>query len=155
MAAPQHPAVDLDRVFQSSIDAQIDVLLNHSREAWASQLQDAKRHLESIAQYKELIRQSQQELVACFATAESTEAKAREMLIKSHGAERVLPRWEAAGELAPPSFRQALENARVETYNPLSKVYVRPPHRRVASPQPPLTHVLQTTTSLPILHQNA
>lgn len=92
------------------MDSQIDALIKLSRDVWQAQVESAKQHLDAITRYEERIQRHQRKLNASVTAAEQTESQARDRLIKIHGAERVLPRWEAAGDLAPPGFRQAVRN---------------------------------------------
>lgn len=125
MASSSNLEVDLDQAFQTSIDTQIDTLLKIARDNWDSKAKDAKQHLEEIRKYQEHIQTHQREVKACISSAEEAETKVRDRLIATYGADRVLPRWEAEGDLAPRDLRQMLLDS--DAARPLDPSEASPP----------------------------
>lgn len=133
MSIPPKSAVDLDQVFETMVDTQIDTMIDIAKDVWKSTVEDAEQHIEAIKKYQELIQKHHNELEDCFSAARGTETKARDRLVSMFGANRVLPRWEAEGDLTPPSLRQALLDHNVMRAKPIP---VSPPSAQVHPQQP-------------------
>lgn len=125
MSAEQGLSADLEHIAQESIQRHVDTIIAVTRQVWESQVDKAKEHSEAKAKYMELARQHEESLQACLRVAQDHEAKARNILIGQLGAEKILPLWEAAGDFAPPGFRQAFQD----------RVLPPPPDRPVPSRQ--------------------
>ena len=131
MSTEQDSPDSIEQVIEESTQRHIDHIIADARQNWKSQADKAKKHAESKAKYLKLARQHEESLQACLSVAEEREAKARALLIAQLGAEKILPRWEAAGDLAPPGFRQAFQDRSV----PPPPDPVVPPRQQAKTPE--------------------
>ena len=113
MVVPATPDDGLGLVFEMAENRSIDTIINSIREIWRSKTEAAKERRQEIDKYKEFIHTLEKELKKSMTEVENYETQARERLVRTYGADRVLQRW--AGDLAPPGSRQVFQKLRVST----------------------------------------